>query len=103
MIFGTIDAKGNTETTLECNLNELPSSNPLAFGYGISRGQQYLKGEQKHMPDKINHGSKWSELAPEYIRGFLFGYRSILVAEGTKIKKGQERCYALLDKNIIKE
>lgn len=74
MIFGTINSRGNTETILECNLNKLPSSDPLAFGYGISRGQQAQK-------------------LSEYDK----------VAEGTKIKKGQEQCYALFDKNILKK
>lgn len=88
-IFGTIDVKGNVEETIRLDINKLPSRDPLAFAYGINKGQWYIKQGTDH--SKIDHGDKHSELAQEYLRGFLLGYRGLLIEEGTKIKKGQEQ------------
>ena len=107
--FGTLEIENGeaiVKDKMEFDLNSLPSSDPMAFGYGISRGQRLVKEAQKNKYIDYDfmkiHGSKFSELAPEYLRGFLFGYKGILVPEGTKIKKGQEACYALFDKNTYK-
>ena len=43
----------------------------------------------------IKHGSKFTELAPEYLRGFLYGFKGLLVPEGTKFRKGNECTLAL--------
>lgn len=86
------------KNVMELDLNNLPSKDPIAFGYGLSYGDRCVRNKEK--PD---HGMKHSELSQEYLRGFLLGYRGILVPEGTKIKKGYEQCYALLDKNILKK
>jgi len=102
--FGTLALENGRlveKHTMELDLNNLPSSDPIAFGYGIHSGQRCLKEKIQAMD--VKHGSKHSELAQEYLRGFLLGYKGILVPEGTKIKKGYERCYALLDKNILKK
>lgn len=118
--FGTIDSNGIVTKEMNIDLNSLPSSDPLAFGYGINAGQRKLKldlesGNKKirgYTIDKNNHyhrikyeeihGAKFSDLAQEYLRGFLFGYKTILVPEGTKIKKGEELCYTLLHLNTYK-
>jgi len=87
--FGTLSIENGVaveKDVMELDLNRLPCSDPIAFGYGISFGQRCLKN--KFNPVDVDHGTKHSELAPEYLRGFLFGYRGILVPEGTKIEKG---------------
>jgi len=96
--FGTIDEKGRVTNTIEVDINLLPSADPFAFAYGIHRGQYHLKNKD----NVIDHGSKHSELAQEYLRGFLFGYKQILIPEGTKIRKGQEQSYALLHLDTYK-
>lgn len=100
-LFATLQPDGSLTDELELDLHKLPSNDPLAFGYGISTGLK-LRGERYPDFRKV-HGSNHSELAPEYLRGFLLGYKKILVPEGTKIKKGEETCYALLHLNILKK
>jgi len=96
--FGTLNKSGEVKINLEVDLNTLPSADPIAFGYGISYGRSMH--EKRKAPD---HGLKHSELSPEYLRGFLFGYTGILVPEGTKIRKGQEANFSLLHLNVLKE
>jgi len=98
--FGTLQPDGILTDELELDISTLPSGDPIAFAYGFWTG---LKLRKEEYPPSNPHGSKFSELAPEYLRGFLLGYKFILVPEGTKIKKGQERCYALLSLNILKK
>ncbi len=98
--FGTLELKNGIaieKDVIELDLNTLPSTDPLAFGYGVSYGQRCARNKTK-----IDHGSKHSELAQEYLRGFLVGFRGILVPEGTKIKKEQETNYSLSSLNLIK-
>lgn len=98
-LFGTMNEKGEIVHQIELDINELPSSDPLAFATGIACGQRHaILGESR-----IIHGAKHSELAQEYLRGFLLGYRGILVPEGTKIKKGQEQSFALYHLNTLKK
>lgn len=94
--FGTLEKDGTISNEIKINLNELPSSDPIAFGYGISNGQRHARSKAQ-----VNHGSNFRELAPEYLRGFLFGYRGILVVEGTKFRKGQEQSFYFHDKNVL--
>lgn len=107
-VFGHFNKDFTVETDLEVDVHTLPSHDPLAFGMGIASGQARLKLIQRKKTERIyaepiNHGSNHSELVPEYLRGFLFGYKNILVPEGTKIKKGQEQSYALLHLNTFKK
>jgi len=101
-LFATLQPNGSLTDELELDLHKLPSKDPLAFGYGISTGLK-LRGEKYPDFKRVHGGGKWSELAQEYLRGFLLGYKSILVPEGTKIKKGEETCYALLHLNTLKK
>lgn len=103
--FGYFDDKGQYNKTFALNLQNIPSSDPLAFAYGLHTGQMYLKEtqEKKVMHVRINHGSPHRELAQEYLRGFLLGYRGILVPEGTKIRKGEEQSFFHFDKDIWKD
>lgn len=99
------DGKLEEVSNMEINFNSLPSSDKLAFGYGLARGQHYLKvnkGKNSWQKEPMKHGSNHRELAPEYLRGFLLGYKGILVPEGTKIKKGEEQSLYHFDKNILK-
>lgn len=89
--FGTLTREGVLVDKMEIDLNSLPSSDPLAFGYGIAKGKRY-KQEDFQTFEEI-HGSKYSELSQEYLRGFLLGNKGILIKEGVKIKKGYERNY----------
>lgn len=95
--FATMNNKAEIIHKIELDLSKLPSSDPIAFGYGIQQGQYHQK-----TTSKINHGSKHSELSQEYLRGFLLGYKGILVKEGTKIRKGEEQNYWHLNNNILK-
>src|ERR1039457_5138156 len=102
--FGTLEIENGeavVKDEMKLDLNTLPSSDPMAFGYGIAKGQWTIRKANEAGRDYIYnfkkiHGSNYKELAQEYLRGFLFGYKGILVPEGTKIKKGEEACYALL-------
>lgn len=94
--FGYFDEKGKLIKTLTIDLSTVPSSDPIAFAYGINSGQRCVKEKLR-----VDHGAKHSELAPEYLRGFLFGYKGILVPEGTKIRKGEEQSYRLIDLNTF--
>lgn len=78
-----------TEQSMIVDLLSLPSSDPIAFAYGVSQGKYYSKTGME--TKKIDHGANFRELAQEYLRGFLFGYTGILIPEGTRIKKGQEQ------------
>lgn len=113
--FGTINNKGKVTELFELDLNKVGSfsSNPLAFSYGMSRAIQ-LKKEEESLTDfqkkyeyystfESIHSSKYSELSQEYLRGFKLGYTGILLPEGTKIRKGTERTYLDLEKNILNE
>lgn len=100
--FGTIDEKGVVTETMSLDITKLPSHDPLSFAYGISRGQQSVKQKKEDKYFVINHGSNHRDLAKEYLRGFLYGYKGVLVLEGTKIMKGQEQSYALHHLNILK-
>lgn len=102
--FGTLTQKGEVINKIKVDLNNVPSTDPIAFMFGVKSGQDRIHYEQelKHYRDPIKHGSLHSELAQEYLRGFLYGFKGILIPEGTKIKKGQEQSYALLDFKINK-
>ena len=73
------------------------------FGYmeGRTKRKDFDAREKLGGSTKL-HGSKFRELAQEYLRGFLFGWTGILVPEGTKIKNGQERSYALVKLDTLK-
>lgn len=101
-IFGNLNENGEIENKLKIDLKSMPSSDPIAFSYGIHSGQNAVKKKNADKNYVINHGSKFSDLDQEYLRGFLFGYKGILIPEGTKIKKGTEQTYFHLDKNLIK-
>lgn len=106
-IFGQIDEKANFTETIRLDINKMPSSDPIAFSYGISRGIQFNKqkvADKYYSPtyEQI-HGSKYRELAKEYLRGFKLGYRGILLPEGTPIRKGTEFTFFDMDKNILKK
>lgn len=106
-VFGKIDAQGNVTETIKLDINKLPSSDPLAFAYGISSGIQHKQqviDNQSHRNKSFKeiHGSNYRKLAQEYLRGFLLGYNGILVKEGTKIKKGHERTLLHHKDNILK-
>ena len=93
--------------SIQIDLNRVPSNDPLAFAYGVSRGQYYAKLESQgkfdnYPPNKVNHGSPFRELAQEYLRGFLLGKMGILVKEGTRIRKGQELNYYFSGENLLK-
>jgi hypothetical protein len=90
-LFGTIDQNGTVTKNFETDLHSIPSKDPLAFAGGINFGIS-----QRKKTGIINHGLKHSELSQEYLRGFLYGYKGILIPEGTKIKKGQEQNFSLL-------
>lgn len=111
-VFGTATGvEGGSlkvETNFTVDLNQVPSSDPLAFMFGANGGA----GERKRLLQEhgkswyewrgqYNHGCNWRELAPEYIRGFLFGFMGILVPEGTKIRKGEEQTWFHSDKNML--
>lgn len=98
--FATLQPDGTLTDELELDINKMPSKDPIAFSYGFWVG---IRLRKEKYPLSNLHGGKFSELAQEYLRGFLLGYKSILVPEGTKIKKGEERCYALLSLNILKK
>ncbi len=100
-VFGTLQKDGTVTNEMVIDLNTLPSSDPLAFGYGVHAGKQYALLGNEVWRWK-GHGSNHRELAPEYLRGFLLGAKGILVAEGTRFRKGQERSYFFSDKNILK-
>lgn len=102
--FGTLNADGSVTENLSVDLSKVPSSDPIAFAYGVARGRSMANDDKpkSYSPKKI-HGSNFSGLAKEYLRGFLFGYKGILVPEGTKIVKGQEMTLALMNKNILKK
>ena len=90
--FSTVTLKNGEliiEQSMIVDLHNLPSSDPIAFAYGISRGKYYAKTGME--TKKIDHGVNFRELAQEYLRGFLFGYKGILIPEGTRIEKGQEQ------------
>ena len=99
-MFGTLTKTGEVVDKIEVELNTVPSSDPLAFMYGVYKGQSYL-GSQKNVRP-INHDSLFRDLDPEYLRGFLYGFRNILVSEGTEFEKGQEQSYIHRDKAINK-
>ena len=42
-MFGTIDAKGIVTEEMCIDINQMPSSDPLAFAYGLNTGQRYAK------------------------------------------------------------
>lgn len=88
----------------EVDLRTVPSSDPLAFVMGISRGKFYAANRDKLHNGlmKIDHGCNHRDLAKEYLRGFLLGYRGILVKEGTRILKGCEQTLFHLKDNILK-
>lgn len=82
---------------MNLDLSTIPSSDPLSFAWGLRQGQNCLKNKTEP-----NHGSKHTDLSQEYLRGFLVGYRGILVPEGTKMKKGDEISYRLSHLNTLK-
>lgn len=102
--FGTLQKDGTVTNKIEVELNTVPSNDPLSFMYGVKSGQDRIKYEKdtpiKYHRESINHGSLYRDLSQEYLRGFLYGYKGILIPEGTKIKKGQETCLALLNLKI---
>jgi hypothetical protein len=75
--FGYFDKEGNYHKTFEINLQNVPSSDPLAFAYGLNRGQMYSKEaeQKKSLHVKVDHGAPHRELAQEYLRGFLLEIR----------------------------
>jgi hypothetical protein len=103
--FGYFNENFELIKQFEVDLNTVSSSSdPLAFVLGVSNGQYNAAYKsKKNRNHVVNHGVKYSELAPEYLRGFLFGYRGILVPEGTKIRKGQEQNLALSHLNTYKD
>ena len=72
-MFGTLLPTGEVVNKMEVDLHTLPSSDPLAFMGGIMSGKEEAQNEQIYNGRKkpINHGSKYSELSQEYLRGFL--------------------------------
>lgn len=88
------------QNEISVDLKDVPSSDPLAFMAGVQKGQHNAQLLSKDRSHKIDHRAKFTELAPEYIRGFLFGFRGILVPEGTKIRKGEEQNLFHLSKDI---
>jgi len=102
-IFGTMDNKGEVTKDLEIDLNNIPSSDPMAFGYGIAQGQKYLKGGSYYTNFKDMHGSNYSEIAQEYLRGCKFGATGMLLPEGFKIPKGCEFNYFGIGERINKD
>lgn len=107
--FGTLElvnGKLVEKDVMHIDINQMPSSDPLAFAAGIHAGQRELRYKNENRTRRSFeevHGSKYSELAQEYLRGFLFGFTQILVPEGTKIRKGQESCFALHHLNTYKK
>lgn len=103
--FGIMEQDGTVIDKVEIDLSKVPSNDPIAFMFGYMKGRTRRKdfdaGEKLGKSTKL-HGSKFSELAQEYLRGFLFGWAGILVPEGTKIKNGQERSYALFELDTLK-
>lgn len=96
--FGYFDKDFNIVATIEVDINKIESFDPLAFAYGVSSGVIW---RDKDIRGKKIHGdSRFTDLAPEYLRGFLLGYKGFLVPEGTKFRKGNELSFALLDKQI---
>jgi hypothetical protein len=105
-IFGTLHKDGSVEEHLKVDVNKLPSSDPFAFGFGISSGVRFRKQTEAAPDDRYKtfeqlHGVKYREIAQEYLRGFLLGYKGILVKEGTKIRKGMERTLFHIQDNIL--
>ncbi len=98
--FGFFDENFNVIKTCEVDINTINSGDPLAFAYGVSRGIQVRKMAATFTDSKKIHGSNFSELSPEYLRGFLLGYKGFLVPEGTKFRKGQEQSFFHMDKKI---
>lgn len=61
--FGTIGESGKAIITHEIDLNKIRSPDPLAYAYGLVRGER-----GKPMP-------KEKDLAPEFVRGWKEGHR----------------------------
>lgn len=108
-IFGSINSRGVVTKHLEIDLNNIPSKDPIAFAFGLSRAiQQRKKEDEKRILDRKDtfeeiHGSKYRELSQEYLRGYKLGYVGILLPEGTKIRKGTESNYFDYHLNILKK
>ena len=103
--FGRLEQDGTKIDKVEIDLSKVPSNDPIAFMFGYMEGRTKRKdfdAREKLGGSTKLHGSKFRELAQEYLRGFLFGWTGILVPEGTKIKNGQEASYALFELNILK-
>ena len=87
--FGTLNQDGTVTNTMTIELNNVPSSDPIAFSYGLFKGQQWSK-DKVYKSFKDVHGSNYREIANEYLRGFKLGSTGILLPEGYKIRKGTE-------------
>jgi hypothetical protein len=99
--FGYFDKDFNVIETIEVDIHSIKSDDPIAFAYGVSRGMQcQSKSKYDRWDSKSIHGSLHSELAPEYLRGFLLGFKGYLVPEGTKLRKGDELSFRHTDKRI---
>lgn len=89
------------EDSIEIDLNKVPSSDPIAFSYGLFRGKSYKPNPNVNETFEVIHGANYREISQEYLRGFLLGRTGILIEEGTKIKKGQESNYYFSNKNLL--
>lgn len=99
--FGYFDKDYKVVKTIEVDLTTINSKDPIAFAYGVAKGiATRTKSKYDRWDSRSIHGSLFSHLAPEYLRGFLLGYKQFLIPEGTRMMKGQELNFALLDKQI---
>ena len=73
-LFGTLLRDGSTENTEEVDLNQVASSDPIAYIFGLRTGRAGLPEAEK--------GTRKRELAPEYRRGWKEGTAERKVTHG---------------------